>query len=165
MPNPPDSEVAKNDMLMHEPFMAECIKLAIKASENEEVPVGCVVVSNNQIIASASNAQIGNCDPTAHAEVIALRKAALATENYRLPGCTLYSTVEPCLMCAGAILHARVDCVVYGATEPRAGAATGEVDYFASMSHIHKLDVIGGVLEQECRQLIQQFFRQRRNKK
>ena len=142
--------------------MRQCLELASQASQAGEVPVGSIVVRDNLVISKAGNAQIGSCDPTAHAEIIALRKAALATDNYRLTGCTLYSTVEPCLMCAGALLHARVDRLVYGAPEPRAGAATGKVNYFTEMAHIHKLQVIGGVLEDECRQLIQSFFQNRR---
>lgn len=146
----------------NEAFMRRCLQLAIEASDNEEVPVGALVVKNGEIIASARNAQIGSCDPTAHAEIIALRAASAAVNNYRLPGCTLYSTVEPCLMCAGALLHARIDCLVYGATEPRAGAASGHVNYFAEMAHVHRLDIVGGVLEEECKRLIQQFFQNRR---
>lgn len=142
--------------------MRSCLKLAAEAFDNEEVPVGALIVRDGEIIATARNAQIGSCDPTAHAEIIALRAASAAANNYRLPGCTLYSTVEPCLMCAGAMLHARVDCLVYGATEPRAGAASGPVNYFTEMDHVHKLDIVGGVLEVECRRLIQQFFRNRR---
>ena len=142
--------------------MQQCLELAAQASVAGEVPVGSIVVRDNVVISQAGNAQIGLCDPTAHAEIIALREAALATDNYRLTGCTLYSTVEPCLMCAGALLHARVDRLVYGAPEPRAGAATGKVNYFTEMAHVHKLQVTGGVLEDECRQLIRNFFQNRR---
>ncbi len=147
----------------HEHFMRECLKLAKNASDAGEVPVGAIVVREDRIIAKASNAQISECDPTAHAEVLALRAAALSTDNYRLPGCTLYSTVEPCLMCAGALLHARVQRVVFGAAEPRAGAVGGQINYFAAMSHVHKLEIVGGVLEAECRLIIQDFFRARRS--
>lgn len=146
----------------YEQYMQQCLELAAQASVAGEVPVGSIVVRDNVVISQAGNAQIGLCDPTAHAEIIALREAALATDNYRLTGCTLYSTVEPCLMCAGALLHARVDRLVYGAPEPRAGAATGKVNYFTEMAHVHKLQVTGGVLEDECRQLIQNFFQNRR---
>ena len=142
--------------------MMQCLELAEQASQAGEVPVGSIVVRDNLVISQACNAQIGSCDPTAHAEILALREAALATNNYRLPGCTLYSTVEPCLMCAGAMLHARVDRLIYGAPEPRAGAATGKVNYFTELAHVHKLQVTGGVLEDECRQLMQSFFRNRR---
>jgi len=142
--------------------MSNCLELAMEASVAGEVPVGALVVKQGAVISSARNAQIGSCDPTAHAEIIALREASIALSNYRLPGCTLYSTVEPCLMCAGALLHARVDCVVYGADEPRAGAASGRVNYFTEMAHVHKLDLIGGVLAEDCRALIQQFFKNRR---
>jgi len=157
MPNPADKPV-------HELYMQQCLTLAAEAAAAGEVPVGAIVVCNDEVVATARNAQIGSCDPTAHAEVVALRSASLALDNYRLPGCTLYSTVEPCLMCAGALLHARVDCVVYGAPEPRAGAASGHVNYFAEMTHLHKMEVVGGVLEKECRELIQNFFKVRRHK-
>ena len=146
----------------HEVFMRRCLGLAKEASDAGEVPVGALVVRQGEVIASARNAQIGSCDPTAHAEIIALRAASLALDNYRMPGCVLYTTVEPCLMCAGAALHARVDCVVYGAEEPRAGAASGRVNYFTEMAHVHKLTLVGGILEEDCRYLIQQFFKSRR---
>lgn len=150
---------------IHEFHMRECIELAQDASNVGEVPVGAIVVFDDKVIARASNAQIKNCDPTAHAEVLALRAASHATDNYRLPGCTLYSTVEPCLMCAGAALHARVKCIVYGAPEPRAGAVGGEIDYFNRMTHVHKLSVIGGVLEEQCKVIMQDFFKARRAKR
>jgi len=102
---------------LHEDFMRRCLQLAEEASQAAEVPVGAVIVREGKIIAEARNAQIGECDPTAHAEIIALRIASGVVQNYRLPGCTLYSTVEPCLMCAGAIIHARIDRLVYGAVE------------------------------------------------
>jgi len=146
----------------HEAFMRQCLSLASEASDAGEVPVGALVVRQGEVIASARNTQIGSCDPTAHAEILALRAASVEIANYRLPGCTLYTTVEPCLMCAGALLHARVDCVVYGTEEPRAGAASGRVNYFTEMTHVHKLTLIGGILEEDCRYLIQQFFKSRR---
>lgn len=155
-------KMSSPDNSTHEFYMRECLNLARSASDSGEVPVGAIVVNGDRIISKASNAQIGECDPTAHAEIIALRGAAQATGNYRLPGCTLYSTVEPCLMCAGALLHARVVRVVYGAPEPRAGAVGGEVDYFNRMKHVHKLEVVGGILEAECRSIMQDFFKARR---
>lgn len=121
-----------------------------------------MIVHNCEVIAEAGNAQIGLCDPTAHAEILCLRAAAKHASNYRLPGYTLYSTIEPCLMCAGAILHARLKQVVFGAPEPRAGALGGEINYFQAMSHLHKVEVEGGVLAEQCRDLMQQFFRVRR---
>ncbi len=142
--------------------MRRCVELAQNAATAGEVPVGAVVVQNGQIIAEAGNAQIGHCDPTAHAEILCLRKAATAIGNYRLPGCTIYSTVEPCLMCAGAILHARLELLVFGAFEPRAGAMGGEINYFEAMSHLHKIDIVGGVLGEQCKEMMQQFFRSRR---
>ncbi len=150
------------ELSQHEHYMRRCLELAQQAFDAGEVPVGAIVVCDDEIIASASNTQISDCDPTAHAEVIALRAAAQAVNNYRLPGCVLYTTVEPCLMCAGALLHARVSMVVFGAPEPRAGAVGGEVNYFARMSHVHKLEVTGGILEAECRSIIQKFFKDRR---
>ena len=142
--------------------MRRCIELAQIAAEQGEVPVGALIVRDDRIIAEGSNAQIGLCDPTAHAEVLCLRAASQSLLNYRLPGCTLYSTIEPCLMCAGAIIHARIDLLVYGAPEPRAGAVGGEINYFDAMSHVHRIEVQGGVLADECKHLIQTFFRARR---
>lgn len=144
--------------------MRRCIELAREAASCGEVPVGAVIVHRGSVIAQARNAQISQCDPTAHAEISCLRQAALQRNNYRLPDCTLYSTIEPCLMCAGAIMHARLSGVVFGASEPRAGAVGGEINYFEAMSHLHKIEIRGGVLEVECRALIQQFFRIRRAK-
>ncbi len=142
--------------------MRRCLALAQDAAANGEVPVGALIVRDNHVIAEAANAQIGRCDPTAHAEILCLREAGLQSENYRLPGCTLYTTIEPCLMCAGAIIHARLALVVFGAPEPRAGAVGGDINYFESMAHVHKVPTTGGVLAEECRALIQQFFRARR---
>ena len=142
--------------------MRRCIELARSAADNGEVPVGAIIVREEKIIAEAGNAQIGRCDPTAHAEVLCLRAASEKLRNYRLPGCTLYSTIEPCLMCAGAIIHARIELLVFGASEPRAGAVGGEINYFESMSHVHRIDVLGGVLAGECKDLMQSFFRARR---
>lgn len=142
--------------------MRRCIELAHNAAANGEVPVGAMIVRDNTIVAEAANAQIGRCDPTAHAEILCLREAASHTGNYRLPDCTLYTTIEPCLMCAGAIIHARLALVVFGAPEPRAGAVGGDINYFESMAHVHRIETTGGVLADECRALIQQFFRARR---
>lgn len=142
--------------------MSRCLQLAQQAADSGEVPVGAIVVLDNAIISEASNQPISACDPTAHAEICAIREAALQLENYRLVGCTLYSSIEPCLMCAGAAMHARVDAIVYGASEPRAGAVSGGTNYFEHLRHLHPLEITGGVLEVQCRELIQAFFRARR---
>ena len=142
--------------------MQRCIELARVAASNEEVPVGALIVRGDEIIAEASNQPIGRCDPTAHAEICCIREAAIQSNNYRLTGCVLYSSIEPCLMCAGAIMHARLDRVIYGAPEPRGGAVNGTVNYFEDLSHLHKIEVVGNVMADECRQLIQDFFRARR---
>lgn len=146
----------------YEVHMQRCIELAQLAAVNQEVPVGAIIVCGDEVIAEASNQPIGRCDPTAHAEICCIRQAATFCKNYRLTGCVLYSTIEPCLMCAGAIMHARLEKVVYGAPEPRGGAVSGEVNYFEALSHLHKIEVVGDVMADECRQLIQDFFRARR---
>ncbi len=146
----------------HEFYIKRCIELAARAALNQEVPVGALIVRDGEIIAEAENQPISSCDPTAHAEICCIRQAASVVSNYRLNGCTLYSSIEPCLMCAGAVMHARLDAIVYGAPEPRGGAVSGGVNYFQALSHLHKIDVYGEVLASECRELIQQFFRSRR---
>ncbi len=142
--------------------MRRCLDLARQAAEHAEVPVGALIVKGDEIIAEAFNQPIGRCDPTAHAEICAIRLASSVVGNYRLVGCTLYSSIEPCLMCAGAVMHARLDRIVYGAPEPRGGAVSGETDYFAALQHLHKIEVTGDVLSEECRDVIQKFFRDRR---
>jgi tRNA(adenine34) deaminase len=143
-------------------FMQRCLQLAQQAAESGEVPVGALIVREGSIIAEAANQPVSSCDPTAHAEVCAIRRAAIALDNYRLVGCTLYSSIEPCLMCAGAAMHARLDKIVYGASEPRAGAVSGGTNYFEQLRHLHPLEISGGLLEAESRALIQAFFRARR---
>ena len=127
-----------------------------------EVPIGAVAVVSGEIVARAFNQPIGAVDPTAHAEVLVLRDAAKRVGNYRLTGATIYVTVEPCLMCVGALIHARVSEVVYGATEPKAGAIVSIIRAHETPGLNHRFAVTGGVLETECRELIQQFFRDRR---
>ena len=127
-----------------------------------EVPIGAVVVVDGQIVARAFNRPIAAVDPTAHAEVIAVRDAAGAAGNYRLTGATLYVTVEPCLMCVGALVHARVREVVYGAPEPRTGALVSAFRGLDLPGLNHRFEVTGGVLEEPCRLLVQEFFRERR---
>ena len=127
-----------------------------------EVPIGAVAVMGGAIVARAFNQPIAACDPTAHAEVLALRQAARQIGNYRLTNATVYVTVEPCLMCVGALLHARVGDVVYGAAEPRTGALVSTTSAHETPGLNHRFTVTGGVLEVECRDLIQQFFRDKR---
>ena len=127
-----------------------------------EVPIGAVIVAAGRILASAFNQPISTSDPTAHAEMLVLREAGTAAANYRLNGATLYVTVEPCLMCVGALVHARVREVVYGAAEPKTGALVSAVRGLELPGLNHRFDVIGGVCEGECRELMQAFFKQRR---
>ena len=127
-----------------------------------EVPIGAVVVVANKVVGTGFNQPIGAIDPTAHAEINALRSAAAAMENYRLTGATLYVTVEPCLMCVGAMIHARVGLVVYGAAEPRSGALVSALRAHETPGLNHQLGVLSGVLEGECRNLMQEFFKEKR---
>jgi tRNA(adenine34) deaminase len=143
-------------------FMQQAIEQAQLAAVAGEVPVGAVLVRDGQVIAKAFNKPIGNHDPSAHAEMLALREAAKTEENYRLPGSTLYVTLEPCVMCSGAILHARVDRVVFGAPDPKTGAAGSVLDVFSSKQINHQTSVEGGVMSEECGQLLRSFFKERR---
>jgi tRNA(adenine34) deaminase len=143
-------------------FMQQALEQARLAALAGEVPVGAVIVRNGEVIARAFNQPITKHDPSAHAEMLALRQAALSEENYRLPGTTLYVTLEPCTMCAGAMLHARVDRIVYGATDPKTGAAGSVLDVFSSKQINHQTVVEGGVMVQECGQLLRDFFKERR---
>jgi tRNA(adenine34) deaminase len=147
---------------VHEAFMRAALERAHLARDAGEVPVGAVVVLDNVIVARAFNQPIAAVDPTAHAEVLALRAAAAHAGNYRLTGATLYVTVEPCLMCVGALVHARVEEVVFGAPEPRSGALVSIVRGHEIPGLNHRLNVTGGVLEADCRDLIQTFFRDKR---
>ena len=146
-------------------FMREALSLAHSAECLGEVPVGAVVVRDGEIIGRGFNSPIGESDPTAHAEIAALRDAARAIDNYRLPGCTLYVTLEPCAMCAGAILHARIARVVYGARDPKTGVHGSVVDLFAVERLNHHTQVEGGVLADECGRLLSGFFANRRVRK
>lgn len=143
-------------------FMRHALTLARRGAEEGEVPVGAVLVRDGQIIGEGYNRPICSHDPTGHAEVIALRAGAAALGNYRLVDTTLYVTLEPCIMCAGAIVHARVARLVYGAADPKAGAAGSVFDVFASGKVNHKVSVEGGVLAEECGVLLTEFFRARR---
>ena len=143
-------------------FMSQALLLAARASEIGEVPVGAVVVKDARIVGTGSNAPITRHDPSAHAEILALRAAASALQNYRLTGCTLYVTLEPCAMCAGAIQHARIARVVFGASDPKTGACGSVVNLFAEPLLNHHTQVEGGMLARECGELLSNFFRQRR---
>ena len=143
-------------------FMQQAIEQAQLAALAGEVPVGAVLVRDGEVISKAFNQPITHHDPSAHAEMLALRQAALAEQNYRLPGTTLYVTLEPCTMCAGAILHARVDRVVFGAPDPKTGAAGSVTDVFSSKQINHQTSVEGGIMGDECGQLLRSFFKERR---
>jgi len=147
----------------HEYYMQQAIAQAQKAEESGEVPIGAVITdANGTILATAHNQTILKSDPTAHAEIEALRKASAKLQNYRLLSTTLYATVEPCVMCMGAIVHARVQCVVFGASDPKWGAAGSLYNFSEDTRLNHHPQIIGGVKEEECRTMIQAFFRSRR---
>jgi tRNA(adenine34) deaminase len=144
-------------------FMREALQYAREAGQAGEVPVGAVLVSNEGIVLSrAGNMPIRSCDPTAHAEIGALRAAARRLDNYRLPGTTLFVTLEPCPMCTGALVHARVARVVYGAADPKSGACGSVLDLARDARLNHRLAVAGGVLEEESAALLREFFAARR---
>ena len=148
-----------------ERFMARALELAGLAAEAGEVPVGAVLVHDGEIIAEGRNRPIGDSDPTAHAEIVALREAGRITGNYRLSGATLYVTLEPCAMCVGAMIHARVARLVYGARDPKTGAA-GSVFALTETDQLnHRIATEGGLMEEACGELLRQFFRQRRKLK
>lgn len=145
-------------------WMRRALTLATEAAETDEVPVGAVLVREGEEIGMGFNRPVSSCDPTAHAELVALRDAAGQLENYRLPGSILYVTVEPCIMCVGAIVHARVERLVFGAIEPRAGAVVSQERLFDRAFLNHQVSYEGGILAGECRELMQHFFREKRNR-
>lgn len=150
-------------VLTHEAAMRLALAQAERARDLGEVPIGAVVVSpESLLIGTGCNRPISALDPTAHAEVEAMRAAAQNLRNYRLTGCTLYVTVEPCLMCVGALVHARIGLVVYGATEPKSGALLSTMRAHEAPGLNHRIEVIGGVLADECREIIQEFFQAKR---
>jgi tRNA(Arg) A34 adenosine deaminase TadA len=148
--------------MSHEEGMRLALAEAARAQALGEVPIGAVVVADDVVIGAGFNRPISAVDPTAHAEIDALRLAALTSRNYRLTGATLYVTVEPCLMCVGAMIHARIGLVVFGTPEPKAGALISTIKAHEAPGLNHRLQILGGVLEEECRQLMQDFFRARR---
>jgi tRNA(adenine34) deaminase len=143
-------------------FMTAALSLAHEAAAAGEVPVGAVVVKDARVIGTGFNAPISRHDPSAHAEIQAMREAASALGNYRLTGCTLFVTLEPCAMCSGAIQHARIARVVFGAKDPKTGACGSVIDLFAEPRLNHHTEVEGGVMAQECGEVLSNFFRERR---
>ncbi len=143
-------------------FMRQALALARRAAEAGEVPVGAVLVCGDTLLASGANQPITMSDPTAHAEILVIREAAHKIGNYRLPETTLYVTLEPCIMCMGAILHARIQRLVFGALDPKTGAASSRYTIGTDDLLNHRLEITGGVLEGECSQILKDFFRLRR---
>jgi len=145
-----------------EEFMRLALAEAEKAFQAGEVPVGAVVVRGGEVIASAHNGPVGLKDPSAHAEILALRRAAAEEGNYRLAGTTLYVTIEPCLMCAGALIHARVSRLVFGATDPKGGAVVSLYGVLGDARLNHRVEATGGVLREACSEILSRFFREKR---
>jgi tRNA(Arg) A34 adenosine deaminase TadA len=145
-----------------EDLMRAALGEARKAAANGEVPIGAVVEIDDQIVAAAFNKPISSVDPTAHAEILALRMAALKAGNYRLTGATLCVTVEPCAMCVGALVHARIGTLIYGTPEPKTGAVRSTMKLLDDPSWNHRMVVVSGVLADECREVLQTFFKERR---
>ena len=151
------------DRSQDERFMREAMELARQGAERGEVPVGAVLVQDGEVIGRGFNCPISTSDPSAHAEMVAIRAAAAAVQNYRLPGSTLYVTLEPCSMCAGLIVHSRIARVVYGTTEPKAGVAVSRRQFFSQDFLNHRVLIEGGVLAQECSEMLSAFFKARRS--
>ena len=145
-------------------WMQQALALARQAANEGEVPVGAVLVDGAEglLLGRGRNSPIGRRDPTAHAEILALREAAAKMGNYRLPGAVLYVTLEPCMMCVGALVHARIERLVFGALEPRTGAVVSREQGLASSAHNHRVAVTAGVMQEDCTALLQGFFRERR---
>lgn len=146
-------------------FMQEAIKLAQYAEKKGEVPVGAILVLNNQIIGSGWNCPISSCDSTAHAEIISLREAAQKIQNYRLVETVMYVTLEPCAMCAGALIHARIKRLVFGASDPKSGAIKSIFNLLDSPNVNHKIQYECGVLKKECGEILKNFFKEKRQQK
>ena len=155
------SDLELND----EYWMRHALQLAKRAWEEGEVPVGAVLVHNNQVIGEGWNRPIGRHDPTAHAEIMALRQGGLVLQNYRLLDTTLYVTLEPCVMCSGAMIHSRIGTVVYGASDEKTGAAGSLLDVLRHPGMNHQVNVMGGVLAPACSEMLSEFFRMRRQQK
>lgn len=151
-------------MTLDEKYMQAALKEAAKASELDEVPIGAVIVFNGKIIAKAHNLREKSNDPTAHAEVIAVRKACKKLNSWRLEGATIYVTIEPCSMCAGTLLQCRISRIVYGAKDPKGGAIESSLKLFESKNINHHPTILGGVLESDCSAIISNYFRNKRIK-
>ena len=149
-------------MAEDEQWMSKALELAQYAATQEEVPVGAVLIYKNEIIGSGWNQPISQNDPSAHAEVIALRAAANSINNYRLIDTTMFVTLEPCVMCVGAMLHARIKRLVFGTSDPKTGAAGSVFNVISDSRHNHAIEVTAGVLQEECVEILQHFFKQRR---
>ncbi len=149
-------------MASDEYYMNVALDEARAAGDEGEVPVGAVIVRDGVILSRGHNCPVSTCDPSAHAEIVAIRRAAVKEKNYRLPGTTLYVTIEPCIMCAGALMHARVERVVFGALDPKGGAVRSVYTLFDDGKANHRPLIMQGVLESECREIIGGFFRQKR---
>jgi tRNA(adenine34) deaminase len=147
----------------HDGYMRRALEWAARAARNGEVPVGALVVRDGEVLGEGANQPIGSHDPTAHAEIVALRAAAARVGNYRLTGATLYVTIEPCTMCAGALIHARIGTLVFGAREPRAGAVVSTANSIENAALNHRVEAVEGVLAGECSELLKAFFRERRD--
>jgi tRNA(adenine34) deaminase len=148
---------------MYDHWMMAALEEARRARDAGEVPIGAVVALDGAIVGRGFNQPISSGDPTAHAEIVAIRDAARRLGNYRLTGAVLCVTIEPCLMCVGALVHARIATLVFGAAEPRTGAVVSTVRAAELPGHNHRVEVVGGILEHECRELMQTFFRERRS--
>ena len=146
-------------------YMAKALQLAEQAGAIGEVPVGAILVKDGEIVGEGFNQPISGCDPTAHAEIVAMRNAAKNLNNYRLNDCDLYVTIEPCTMCVGAMVHGRIRRVLFGALEPRAGALQSQLQLMDQSHYNHSIEWQGGVLAQECGDLISSFFRRKRESK
>ena len=149
-------------LLVHEKFMRLALRQAKQAEGKGEVPVGAVVVHDGEVVAQAHNHPIGLCDPTSHAEILALRRAAKKLGNYRLSGCSLYVTIEPCAMCAGAIIHARIEHLIFGANDSKSGACGSTLKVLNHHSLNHRVKLTRGVLAEETILILRRFFEQRR---
>ncbi len=147
---------------MDKKWMRHCIELAKKAELLGEVPVGAVIVKDDELVSEGWNQPIINHDPTAHAEIVAIRSAAQILQNYRIPNTTLYVSLEPCAMCAGAIIHARIERIVFGAYDPKGGAAGSVFEIVGTNKLNHTIEFSGGLLEQECSDMLKSFFKKRR---
>ena len=145
-------------------FMKLALGLAKKAELKNEVPVGALIVRNGEIIGKGMNTSISDHDPTSHAEINAIREAAKSIKNYRLKDCAIYVTLEPCAMCVGAIQHARIDKIIYGAPDPKTGACGSMIDLISVKEINHHAEAIGGILEKECGQILKDFFLSKRKK-